>query len=230
MMEQICLPMKHKQTKKLFYRKWPYKVTYRIPGVSVLRERTLDQLQAYINDPPDRMLRWKGSFHTDIRLNSEVIIDMAYFLDSLPKEDFQIRLESAMLDVYTDKKELLQKLLTTHPDHITSVFSPAEGTEDLLKNRNVIIVNKYPEGRFKHKVFLAPHKIKDSQQKAETVKWIKSQSNLHITDTTAQWFIVTGWNWDRRYIMAEDEKSLLMLKLRCGDIVGAVYDYKVVDK
>ena len=66
--------------------------------------------------------------------------------------------------------------------------------------------------------------------KALIVKWIKSQDYLHITDSTAQWFVTTNWNWDRRYIMAQNEKSLLMLKLRCGDLVGPVYDYKLVDK
>lgn len=222
--------MKHKQTKKLFYGKWSHKVTYHIPGINVLRERTLCQLQSYISNPPDRLLRWKGSFLTDIQRNSETIIDMAYFLDSLSKDDFQIRLESATLDVYINKKDLLQKILDTHPESITVVFSPAEGTEDLLKNKNTIIVKKLPESKFHHKVFMSPHKILDKEVKKELVKWIQAQEYLHITDATAQWFLDTSWNWDRRYIMATDEKALLMLKLRCGEAIGQVHNYKIVDK
>ena len=221
--------MKHRQTKKLFYSKWPYKVTYLIRGISVLRERTLAQLQAYISNPPDRVLRWKGSFHTDIQQNSKIIIDMAYFLDSLKKDSFQIRIEANIIDIYTNNRDILDKLLKFYPEQISNVFEPAPGTENLLGRKN-IIVNKLPDNRFKHKVFLSPHKNINGVDKALIVKWIKEQSNLHITDSTAQWFIATSWNWDRRYIMAEDEKALLMLKLRCGDLIGAVYDYQVVDK
>jgi hypothetical protein len=45
-----------------------------------------------------------------------------------------------------------------------------------------------------------------------------------------KWFLKTDWNWDRRYVLVEDEGTLLMMKLRNSDVVGTVYNYVVTDK
>jgi len=63
------------------------------------------------------------------------------------------------------------------------------------------------------------------------LSWVESQ-NGKITISTAlkEWFISTNWNWDRRYVLVEDEKTLLMLKLKNSDAVGSIYDYVISDK
>jgi hypothetical protein len=40
----------------------------------------------------------------------------------------------------------------------------------------------------------------------------------------------TEWNWDRRYVLVEDEGTLLMLKLRNPEVMGSVYNYVLSDK
>jgi len=37
-------------------------------------------------------------------------------------------------------------------------------------------------------------------------------------------------NWDRRYILVDNEKTLLMIKLHSPDAIGTVYKYEIVDK
>jgi len=44
------------------------------------------------------------------------------------------------------------------------------------------------------------------------------------------WFIRTEWNWDRRYILVEDEQTLFMMKLRSAEVVGKTHEYQLVDK
>jgi hypothetical protein len=57
-----------------------------------------------------------------------------------------------------------------------------------------------------------------------------SQPGIKISDTVKTWFMVTNWNWDRRYIYVATEADLLMLKLRSSDVVGSVFKYEIVDK
>jgi hypothetical protein len=40
----------------------------------------------------------------------------------------------------------------------------------------------------------------------------------------------TDWNWDRRYVLVEDEGTLLLMKLKNSEVVGTVYNYVIVDK
>jgi hypothetical protein len=61
--------------------------------------------------------------------------------------------------------------------------------------------------------------------------WVESQNGkITISPALKDWFISTNWNWDRRYVLVEDEKTLLMLKLKNSDAVGSIYDYVISDK
>ena len=71
----------------------------------------------------------------------------------------------------------------------------------------------------------------DKEGKKKYIEWLKRQSPK-ITCTTAieHWFIKTDWNWDRRYVLVEDESTLLMLKLRNAEVVGRIYKFVISDK
>jgi len=50
------------------------------------------------------------------------------------------------------------------------------------------------------------------------------------TPAVEKWFLITDWNWDRRYILVEDDQTLLMMKLRNADVVGKIYNFVISDK
>ena len=69
------------------------------------------------------------------------------------------------------------------------------------------------------------------KEKADFIDWLSSQnSKVRISDTVKSWFLVTVWNWDRRYMYVEDEQTLLMLKLRKNEAIGTIYNYVLCDK
>jgi hypothetical protein len=77
-----------------------------------------------------------------------------------------------------------------------------------------------------------PHKMaKDREGKQKYLAWLKSQApRITCTPAIERWFLTTDWNWDRRYVLVEDESTLLMMKLRGADVVGRVYNFIVCDK
>jgi hypothetical protein len=67
--------------------------------------------------------------------------------------------------------------------------------------------------------------------KVKFLDWLRQQApRITCTERLAKWFLITDWNWDRRYILIEDEQSLLMLKLRNPDVIGRTYNFIVTDK
>jgi hypothetical protein len=71
----------------------------------------------------------------------------------------------------------------------------------------------------------------DKDEKERFISWVKNQnSKIRLTNSVIKWFINTDWNWDRRYVLVEDEATLLMLKLRNSSVVGRVYNYVISDK
>jgi hypothetical protein len=71
----------------------------------------------------------------------------------------------------------------------------------------------------------------DKEGKQKYIAWLKTQEDrVTCTPAVEKWFMTTDWNWDRRYILVQDESTLLMLKLRNSEVVGRIYNYVVSDK
>jgi hypothetical protein len=78
---------------------------------------------------------------------------------------------------------------------------------------------------------LLPHKVKNEDQKNDFLNWCESQDGkITLSAAIKEWFLYTKWNWDRRYVLVQDEQTLLMMKLKNSDAVGTIYDYVVSDK
>lgn len=222
---------KFKQTNRSFYGKWLYKATFSIPGVSVLRTTYGDGVADLLDSPPARLTKHPHSYIHDAVRNKDTILKMVYYLETQPSDTYTTRIERQRLDVYTNNREFFNELTEMFSVVLFHAFVPADGNEALLLNKKNIIVKKYPHDRYKHKVFLLPHKITDIGQKKEILDWIEAQDGkITLSAAIINWFIETKWNWDRRYVLVEDESTLLMFKLRCGDAVGRIYDYVISDK
>lgn len=209
----MLLMLKSKTTKRKFYNKWLYKITIRIP-----------QVQKRVHDI--------SGFGYSHYVHSQVMLqELTLFLDSHGKDSWAKRIESSNIDIYVNDKVVFDELAKQYEDKIVHKFEPDENL-DMLLDGNYTVVKKLPHGRFRYKVFLLPHVLKrDSEQKHNVLNWIESQRpKINISDSVKEWFIRTNWNWDRRYIYVEDEGTLLMMRLRLGEAVGKVHEYRINDK
>lgn len=202
---------KLKQTTRKFYNKWNYKISIRQKGVSLLRYRTPIE----------------ASDETKIEDLKNVFISLSTIDQSL----YCKRIENDILDIYTNDKSIFDMLCQKHSILVKNAFAPAEGIEDLLSDSHSVVVKKLPHDRYRYKVFLQPHKIADMQEKINFINWLSTQGpRINITETVKNWFYKTHWNWDRRYMYVEDDKTLLLLKLKNAAALGTVYTFRVSDK
>ena len=161
--------------------------------------------------------------------DKESIINLHEFLDKLNANEFVKRIERNNIDIYVNDRNIFEDLCLQFSDIITLTVSPSN--DDAIPSGKTILSNKFPHDRYRYKVFLKPHKIRDAEDKIKYLKWIDSQGDkIRISDAVKQWFLVTNWNWDRRYMYVDDETTLLMLKLRNSEALGSVYSYEIIDK
>lgn len=215
---------KTKKTKRKFYDKWCYKVSLYMHGGVIFRMAPLDQVEKWLEkEPCYRYLQ--EAVH-----NKDNILSLVETLSSYDKSLWQIRIEQSQLDVYTNDVDLYE-IITNKFLHIVRIrFEPSNDIP--LIGGNIIKIKKLPHDRYRFKVYLKPHKLfKDHDAKHHYIQWIESQSpRISITNSVKRWFLVTEWNWDRRYIWVEDEATLLMLKLRNSEVCGKVHEYQLCDK
>lgn len=147
------------------------------------------------------------------------------------KQDYATRIESNILDFYTNSKDIYESTVEKFSAIIRSVSIPEPGTEILLDDAKSVLCEKLPHGKFKYKVFLQPHKFNSQEDKARYLNWLDTQyPRIEISDKVKSWFLVTNWNWDRRYMWVEDPDTLLLLKMRNVEAIGSIYNYVLSDK
>jgi len=214
-------------TTRKFYGKWLYKVTLNIPGVSIFRMHNLKNIQFLDFEAQ------KNPYSTFNKAcaNKEVIIELATFLDSLDKDAWGKRIESNLIDLYTNDVSLYSALVQKFDSAVKSIHEPNLENLDILENSGSVVVKKLPHNKYQFKAFLLPHKIKNVEDKRAYLDWIDMQGGrILISPIVKDWFIKTEYNWDRRYVLVEDSQTLLLLKLRNSEALGRIYDYVISDK
>lgn len=221
---------KIKLSHKKFYDKWVYKVSLRINGISVIRSLGIEGTKELCLESCSD----KRAFTIYQRCwdNRNQILPMINFLESIDSNKYFKRLETNILDIYTNDYEFYQLIYEKFSELVFYRAEPKNLGIDADTDADTVIVKRLPHNKYRYKVFLQPHKMKNDRiEKTKFVKWLQSQNpRITCSEAVATWFIQTNWNWDRRYILVEDENTLLMLKLRCAEAVGRIYNYKISDK
>lgn len=216
--------LKTKKTKKKFYDKWTHKVSLLMYGSLVFRMADLDNLESWLDrDPEYRYLQ-------EAINNKTTILELVETIRGYDKNLWKMRIERNQIDIYTSDIDIYDDISSKFINLIIQRSEPSE--EIPLSDNNIVNTKKLPHDRFRYKVYLKPHKLsRDHEAKKKYIEWLDSQSSkISISHAVKQWFLITDWNWDRRYIWVEDEPTLLMLKLRNSDVCGKVYEYQLCDK
>ena len=203
--------MKKLVTRRKFYNKWLYKITLFCRHGHQLRRFTIYDILAKTSDVD--------------------LLTLCNVLSTKSNKEYATRVEGHFIDIYTNSTDLIDTLISNYKNEIKHLFSPIE---ELLVNSGdskTIISKKLPHDRYLFKVFLKPHMLNDITDKINYLKWLDGQSpRILISEKVKDWFKKTCWNWDRRYMYVEDEKTLLMVRMKNPEVVGSVYRFSRVDK
>ena len=226
------LQLKTKSTSRKFYNKWLYKISLQIEGCVVFRTQPLSNIKSWLShsdsDSGYHYENWRRA-----SVNKEIIISLCDFLSAHDENMYATRVERNRLDVYTNDPEFYEKLSLHSEGYLVHRFEPNTNNLDALNNsQNCITVSKLPKDRYRYRVYLLPHKMSnDREGKQKYLNWLNTQKpKVTCTPAVEKWFLATEWNWDRRYVLVEDESTLLMMKLRGAEVVGRIYNFVVCDK
>ena len=207
-----------------------YKIGLKIEGCAILRCRSIHTVKAVFGQDMDDKVFYP-QWRTKSFINRSSIIRFSEFMEKFPTDNYALRIENDRLDVYTNDQDLYNTLSSTCEENIIQRFQPDIDNLHLLNRaQHTIIVNKLPKNRYNYRVYLLPHRM-IREDKNKYLDWIKKQDpRITCTSALEKWFINTDWNWDRRYVLVEDEATVLMMKLRNAEVVGTVYKFVISDK
>lgn len=206
--------VKAQNTRRKFYNKWLYKISIK---------------NRYAYDFKENL----SNFTTRKSLSlTDNLKKLALVLLLEPKDSWAIRTESSILDIYTNNKDLYNNIGNQFSNIVFRRFEPNPADIDILNKNRHVAVKKLPYNRYKYKVYLRPYELKENKDiKEKIMDWLQNNSpQIKCTDKTRDWFMNTLWNYDRRYVLVENEQQLLLLQMRLGSVMGSVYHYILTDK
>lgn len=207
-----------------------YKVSLNVQGSGMFRLRSLEDMREFcLSDNDDTRTH---SLNNKAWHNREQLLELTDFLISYDPKIWAKRIEYTLIDIYTNDANFYEHLSEKFESVMTHRFEPSVESAELLEQPQTIVAAKLPHNKYHYKAYLLPHKMAgDKEGKKKYVEWLKGQTpRITCTSAVEKWFIKTDWNWDRRYVLVEDEHTLLMLKLRNSEVVGRVYNYVISDK
>jgi len=212
-----------KTTQRKFYNKWLYKVGLFLPGAFIFRYNSFD---AIINQHDECSIKF---YYRRQYADKDTIIKLAKFLQD-QNAVWTKRIESDYIDFYTNDENFYETLSAKFERNVRHKFEPDLNSLDILDKKYTIAAKKLPFNRYNYRVYLDPVKCSFDERQS-FINWIEQQGDkIKMTDAVKHWFNNAVVNWDRRYILVEDENLLLMAKLKCNQALGKVYTFEVADK
>jgi len=211
------------ETKRLFFNKFVFKVSFELGGISYLKRLTLNELQNLkpVNRGITVYSRYNGQMEHAYH-NKEEIIKIGLYLEDVKKDYvFHTRFEGSTMSVYTNDEILFKIVQQDLKKYLSEVWQPAnKEAENFLRNNvRKIICNELPSGLYRYKVHLAnkhmPEVIKNnflswSQKYGEEKLYIPSSARRLFTNSGDSYFY-------GQYFYASDEKMKNMALMFLSD-------------
>lgn len=222
--------MKLRETKKLHYNKYLYKLS--IPNQCAHIFRTEFQKDGQLGYARQKLdifnqhyshkeklitVPWGGGGRFYDKVSVEHYYDAIEIYRHLKgKTGFIIRIEVNHLNIYSNDRKFLISLSNKLRHHFIEFWEPApENLDKLLTNENIIIVNKKPQ--YEYKVTLSKGKGNPS-----LASWIDANPKLGKMGEIAKGECYRNGYVKGYYFFVRDTKSLLIAQMIVGDNIQRI--------
>jgi hypothetical protein len=184
-----------KKINKLFYGKYPYKVSTFSKGASLLVHCGYDFVEKFCNDPKQTEARnylWKRT-----RFSQEQKDDLKRYSNKVNKyvinedqKDIKTRAEMSYVDFYTTDYALYQEIQAETKEWIREIAEPASQADlDFMKVNGTkkLLVDQLPHGKYEYKISLKTNISSDKRQ--TLINWLGryKQEQIHVSKETSRW-------------------------------------------
>lgn len=203
------------QTNKLFYNKWPYKISCKIEGAYLLRfyNFKLNQHIQYRNEKINFNIDALTTFCTDAK---------SFIEDKSIKK----RIEYNTINFYTLNEQTFNQIKISLSKFIYSVSSPANVDElnKLQSEKNYIFCKILPHKKYKFKVIFKDMPLKIRQN---LINWAEKYNNddIYINNSTKIHFKGIKFKYGTHYFYIKDKKIFSFLILAAEGYIRRIDEY-----
>jgi hypothetical protein len=214
------LKIKEVAIKKLFYKKWLFKIVVECGGISSLHRKGVE----YVRDvqPIFSSNTWARASIDHVVQNRKDLIHIASTLENLLTIDkYQIRAEGSSCAIFTNSELLVNKIKVYLTNFVTEIHRPANDIQAtfLSCNKNKVLCNDLPLEGYRYKVYFKNGDVVKSDM-SKFLQWADrfKDGRIYIPRGTRR--ILAGETYAYfygHYFYAKDQKMVSMALLVMGD-------------
>jgi hypothetical protein len=212
------------KTDRLFYNKWPYKVTCNVAGAHYIRTFGNVAIQH-----PDSIVfpkRW----HHDHELNQNIILRrfIKEAREFLQDPNIKRRIENRFIEFYVLTKEEFDRLHLTLKEFVVKITEPEnkQDLDTLLENKKYILCDRLPHNKYRYKITFKDMSVKIRN---DLITWAEKYNNddIYITKSTRNHFKSIKHHYGSHYFYVKDSKMITLVAMAAGGYVRRTDEYVV---
>lgn len=215
-------------TKKLFYKKWLFKIVLECGGISYLHRKGIDYIKEVT--VTDGYGTWARMSMQSIVNNRASLLRIASILELiLPTADHQIRVESSSCSIFTNDENMLDQINARLSEFVTEIHKPAnkEQAEYLLTNKNKVICNELPLEGYRYRVYFKNVEMKNGSM-SNFLKWADNYNDgrIHLPNGIRK--ILSGDTHPYlygQYFYVKDQKTASMALMVMGEYLNRTEEF-----
>lgn len=208
--------MQFKQTNKLFYGTYQYKIVLVCAGAAWFRSKNWDDTLAHLKKVDLKKIASTApsySRYTGTHIKTQEDLDYAFKLQKLLSKlsDIDLRVESPWISLYTNTESNMDKLVKLDKSRIKYVSVPPANSN--LTENSVIL----PKIDFDYRITIG----KTTQNYSAFIDWADANSKIKLTKGCRKQ-LLNDYSWGGSYFYVKGEKNLLLSKMHLGGCISKV--------
>lgn len=202
----------YKTANRLFRGQYQYKVVLIVPGASMFRSGKMNVVLRLLSEVDlDRSVYTATFYRSNIKNNAD--LDYCHAVrDAIEAlQDFEMRVESPWLTVYTNSQKDVDLLVSIDEERVKYVSRPAANT--VLEAGTIIL----PKVDFEYKVSLSSTR----QDFSAFVEWAETNTKVQLTNSCIN-ALSKNRSFGGSYFYITGEKNLLLAKMHLGGSINKI--------
>jgi hypothetical protein len=203
--------MKVYQTSKLYFGKWLYRIETTVPGASLIKHRSIDEVREFCFEDRGRM--WGRQYTTNDKAQ---LADFLSVVEPFLKNDIKLRGEWNTLNFYLNDVNLYQDMATSLENWIISITEPASAADaEALHNAAQVLRDTLPHNKFQYRVYIRTSM--PQHERIKLAKWLENYPDTVKTSKgTLKWMIAYKPFFQDPFIYVADRNQLMLVTLFLG--------------
>jgi hypothetical protein len=214
--------MRFLKTKKLFYKKWPFKVECNLKGSSYIKWSGADTIIDWCNGKQVSKVWWDKN-----RVDTKELLEFATTVKPYLDKELQVRCEGNRFNLFCKDKSLLENMIKDLDKWVISVTEPENDTDLAYLTENTpgkVLCDSYPYTEYHYKIILRENM--PTNTRATFLTWlIKYDGKIKIANGSLQWMEDRKRWMQDPFIYVKDTGTLTMVLLYLGNYAKRTHEF-----